>query len=134
PMTRDYRRILERKDIDAVVISTPDHWHEKMSVEALEAGKDVYLEKPLAHTIEQGRRIVETVGRTGRVLQVGSQLLSSIHLHEAKEVIQEGRLGQVTQVKAWWDTGNLIGAWVKPIPPDASPATIDWEAFLGPAP
>lgn len=133
-MTKDYRRVLERQDIDAVVITTPDHWHAQMAVDALEAGKDVYLEKPLAHTLEEGKTIVEAVKRTGRVLQVGSQLLSSIHLQEAKELIQEGRLGQITQVKAWWDTGNLIGAWVKPIPPDASPETIDWKAFLGPAP
>lgn len=133
-MTKDYRRILDRKDIDAVVISPPDHWHRQMTVDALEAGKDVYLEKPLAHTIEEGKSIVEAVNRTGRVLQVGSQLLSSIHLPEAKELIQEGRLGRITQVKARWDTGSLIGAWVKPIPPDASPETIDWKAFLGSAP
>ena len=133
-MTKDYRRILDRKDIDAVVISPPDHWHRQMTVDALEAGKDVYLEKPLAHTIEEGKNIVEAVSRTGRVLQVGSQLLSSIHLPEAKELIQEGRLGRITQVKARWDTGSLIGAWVKPIPPDASPETIDWKAFLGSAP
>jgi predicted dehydrogenase len=133
-MTKDYRRLLDRKDIDAVIIATPDHWHMQMTIDALEAGKDVYLEKPMAHTIEEGKSIVESVNRTGRVLQAGSQLLSSVHLHELKEAIAEGRLGKITQVKAWWDTGSLIGAWVKPVPPDASPETIDWKAFLGPAP
>jgi predicted dehydrogenase len=132
--TKDYRRVLDRKDIDAVVVATPDHWHKNITVDALEAGKDVYLEKPLAHTIEQGQAIVDAVERTGQMLQVGSQLLSSVHLHEAKKLIEEGRLGEITQVKARWDTGNLIGAWVKPVPPDASPETIDWKRFLGPAP
>lgn len=133
-MTRGYQRVLERKDIDAVFVATPDHWHARMVIDAVEAGKDVYCEKPLAHTIEEGKSIVAAVKRTGRIFQVGSQHLSAIHLHEAKELIEEDRLGSITQVRAWWDTGSLIGAWVKPIPPDASPTTIDWQRFLGPAP
>jgi predicted dehydrogenase len=110
-MAKDYLQVLNRSDIDAVVVATPDHWHQKMTVEALEAGKDVYLEKPLAHTIEEGKEIVAAVERTGQMLEVGSQLMSSTHLHEAKELIKAGRLGEVTQVKARWDTGNVIGAW-----------------------
>ena len=133
-VTRDYRRILDRRDIDAVIVATPDHWHSRVCLDALEAGKDVYCEKPLTHTVEEGEALVSAVQTSGRIFQVGSQHTSSPHVIEARELIAAGALGDVTQVKASWDTNNEISAWVKPIPPDASEATIDWERFQGPAP
>ena len=132
-LTRDYRYILDRRDIDAVIVSTPDHWHTRICLDALAAGKDIYCEKPLTHTIEEGDALVEAATHSRRILQVGSQHTSSPHVVEARQLIAEGLLGQVTQVKASWDTNNEISAWVKPIPPDASESTIDWPRFQGSA-
>lgn len=132
--TRDYRRLLDDKDVDAVIIATPDHWHAQACIDAIQAGKDVYCEKPLSHTIEEGERLVAAVSASDRIFQVGSQHTSSPALIEAKQLIADGLLGQVTQVKASWDTNNEISAWVKPIPPDASLQTIDWKRFQGSAP
>jgi predicted dehydrogenase len=132
--TRDYRRLLDDKDVDAVIIATPDHWHAQACLDAIQAGKDVYCEKPLSHTIEEGERLVAAVTRSKRIFQVGSQHTSSPALIEARQLIADGLLGQVTQVKASWDTNNDISAWVKPIPPDASLETIDWKRFQGSAP
>ena len=133
-VTRDYRRLLDRSDVDAVIVATPDHWHARACLDALAAGKDVYCEKPLTHAIEEGDALVRAVRESGRILQVGSQHTSSPHVVEAKQLVAEGLLGRVTQVKASWDTNNEVSAWVAPIPPDASEATIDWERFQGPAP
>jgi predicted dehydrogenase len=133
-LTRDYRRLLDNRDVDAVIIATPNHWHLRACIDALAAGKDVYCEKPLTAAIDEGERIVKAVRASDRVFQVGSQHTSSPHVIEARQVIGEGLLGQVTQVKASWDTNNEISAWVKPIPPDASQQTIDWPRFQGSAP
>ena len=132
--TRDYRRILDRKDIDAVVVATPDHWHMRACLDALDAGKDVYCEKPLTHTIDEGTTLVNAVKKSTRILQVGSQHTSSPPLIEAKQLIKDGVLGQVTQLEASWNTYNEISSWLAPIPPDASPSTIDWPRWLGSAP
>lgn len=133
-ITRDYRQILDRRDIDAVIVATPDHWHTRICLDALAADKDIYCEKPLTHTIEEGDALLAAAGRSSRIVQVGSQHTSSPHLIEARQVIADGILGDVTQVKASWDTNNEISAWVKPIPPDASEGTIDWQRFQGTAP
>jgi predicted dehydrogenase len=133
-LTRDYRRILERKDVDAVIVASPNHWHRQHCLDALAAGKHVYCEKPLAHTIAEGEELVAAAAKSERVFQVGSQHTSSPHMLEAKQIVQAGELGQITQIKASWDENNEISAWVKPIPPDASERTIDWPAFQGPAP
>ena len=132
-LTKDYRRILDRKDVDAVVVATPDHWHVEVSIDALAAGKHVYCEKPMTHRIEEGDELVKAVEKSGKVFQVGSQHTSSPHIIEARQLIKEGALGQVTQVKASWDENNEISAWVAPIPPDASEKTIDWARFQGKA-
>ncbi|MCL6506402.1 MAG: Gfo/Idh/MocA family oxidoreductase, partial [Bryobacteraceae bacterium] len=92
---RDYRELLARADVDAVFIVTPDHWHAKMAIEAMERGKDVYLEKPMTLTIEEARQIAEKVKQTGRVLQVGSQHLSDKRYHKAREVVEKGWIGEV---------------------------------------
>jgi len=133
-LTRDYRQILDRKDIDAVVVATPDHWHMPAALDALAAGKHVYCEKPLTHTIEEGQPLIDAVKKSGRVFQVGSQHTSSPHIIEARQLIKDGALGQVTQVKASWDENNEVSAWSYPVPPDASEKTVDWPRFLGKAP
>ncbi len=130
----DYREILADKSVDTVIIATPDHWHKTMAVEAVRAGKDVYIEKPLTYTIDEGNEIIAAVKATGRILQVGSQGISGRLQQKAKELIQSGRLGKITLVRANFNRNTDSGAWVYPVPPDASPQTVNWEQFLGSAP
>jgi predicted dehydrogenase len=134
PATREYREVLDRKDIDAVIVAVTDHWHRKIVEDACAAGKDVYCEKPLSHTVEDGFAIVNAVQKNNRVLQVGSQRVSSILYAKAKEIYASGKLGDVSAIEAYWDRNSDSGAWVYPIPPDASEQTIDWNRFLGGAP
>ena len=131
---KDYREILADDSIDVVTIATPDHWHKQQVIEALEAGKDVYCEKPLTYAVDEGLEIAAAVKRTGRLLQVGSQGMSSRTQHKAREMIRSGRLGQVTMIRAGYNRNSASGAWIYPIPPDASPDTVNWDAFLGDAP
>ena len=134
PMTtKRYEQILDNKDIDAVVVAVPDFWHKKVVVDALSAGKHVYCEKPLMHRLEDGPVFVSAVEKSGRIFQVGSQHVSSPHVIEAKKLIASGELGQITQVKATWDTNTPISAWQMPIPSDASTKTIDWDRWQEPA-
>lgn len=132
--TKDYRAVLDRQDVDAVLVATPDHWHRKLVEDACAAGKDVYCEKPMAHTVEDGFAMVEAMQKHKRVVQVGSQYRSSVVYAKAKEIYDSGYLGQVTAIEAWIDRNDASGAWVYPIPPDASEKTIDWNTFLGSAP
>ena len=132
--TRDYRRILERKDIEAVFVATPDHWHRKAVLDAVAAGKDVYCEKPMTHTVEDGLAMIEAVQQQRRIFQVGSQRVSSILYAKAKEIWDSGKLGMVDTIEAAWDRNTDSGAWVYPIPPDASTETIDWNTWLDGAP
>jgi predicted dehydrogenase len=132
--TREYRRILDRADIDAVIVATPDHWHRRLVVEAAEAGKDVYCEKPMSHSVEDGLAMIGAVQENKRICQVGSQRVSSILYAKAKEIWDSGKLGLVDTIEAAWDRNTDSGAWVYPIPPDASPQTIDWDTWLDGAP
>jgi predicted dehydrogenase len=132
--TRDYREILSRKDIDAVIVGTPDHWHKQVAVDAMKAGKDVYCEKPMIHVYADGPEMIETARATNRILQVGSQRVSSIIYAKAKELLASGAIGQLNMVNARWDRNSSMGAWNYTVPPDASPETCDWERFLGTAP
>ncbi|MGH9761843.1 MAG: Gfo/Idh/MocA family protein, partial [Blastocatellia bacterium] len=107
----DYREILARKDIDAVIIATPDHWHGKIALEALEKGKDVYLEKPMTHTIEEARLVTESVERNKRVLQVGSQTTSSDQWWKAKKAIQDGMIGKMIMSQGSYHRNSRNGEW-----------------------
>ena len=132
--TRDYREILARKDVDAVIVATPDHWHKQAAVDAMNAGKDVYCEKPMIHLYSDGPEMIATSRSTGRILQVGSQRVSSVVYAKAKQLLASGAIGQLNQVTARWDRNSSIGAWNYTVPLDAGPETCDWSRFLGTAP
>ncbi|MCU1270697.1 MAG: hypothetical protein JWN74_1991 [Acidobacteriaceae bacterium] len=134
PATRNYKEILDRKDVDAVIIAVPDHSHRHVFEDACAAGKDVYCEKPMSHTVEDGFAMIDAAHKANRMVQVGSQRVSSIVYAQAKELYDSGKLGDVYHIEAYWDRNSPSGAWVYPIPPDASEKTIDWNAFLGNAP
>lgn len=130
--TRDFRRVIERKDLDAVLVATPDHWHAMPTVFACQAGKDVYCEKPLATSIDEGRAMLEASQRHKRVVQMGTQWRSGSHFKEAVEFIQSGKLGKVGLVRGWAYLDWLGGVGN---PPDGTPpANVDYDLWLGPAP
>jgi predicted dehydrogenase len=132
--SRDYREVLARPDVDAVIIATPDHWHARMAIDAMKAGKDVYVEKPIVQDIEEGPQVIEAERQTKRILQVGSQRVSSIVYAKARDLFRAGAIGELNLVEAWMNRNSSNGAWQYSIPPDASPATIDWDRFIGNAP
>jgi predicted dehydrogenase len=134
PTTRDYREVLDRKDVDAVLIATSDHWHAPIALEAMRAGKDVYCEKPMSHTIPEALEMVKVSKETGRLVQVGSQSLSMQSTHQGKDWLDRGEIGTVFNVQCEIYRPDPVGAWRYPVPPDASPQTIDWERYLGNAP
>ncbi|HKV41125.1 MAG TPA: Gfo/Idh/MocA family oxidoreductase [Blastocatellia bacterium] len=135
----DYREILARKDVDAVIIATPDHWHGKMALDAIANGKDVYLEKPMTHTIEEARLVHEAVKKTGRVLQVGSQTTSSDQWWKARKAMQDGMIGKLIMSQGSYHRNSTNGEWNWRIDPNAGPNGkgddhIDWDMWLGDAP
>src|SRR5690554_4430959 len=132
--TRDYREIIARPDIDVVINATTDHWHEKISVDALEQGKHIYCEKPMVQKTEEGHRVIKAQQKSGKVFQVGSQFVSSIIHAKAKELIKAGDIGEINFAEAQIDRHSARGAWQYSIPPDASPQTVDWDTYLGHAP
>lgn len=132
--SKDYRHVLDNKEVDAVVIATPDHWHKRMVLDALAAGKHVYIEKPMTWSLEEGEEIIKAEKASGKVLQVGSQAKTSALTSKARELIKAGQLGKVTMVRMANHRNNAQGAWKYEIPPDASPQTIDWKSFLGSRP
>jgi len=134
--TKDYREILADPEVDAVIVATPEHLHHSQTIAALKAGKHVYVEKPLAHTIEEGAEIVRVARKAGKVVQVGTQNRSNSLYIKAKEMIEQGLIGEVHYVRAFWYRNSLETnpAWRYTIPPDADEKNTDWEKFLGPAP
>jgi predicted dehydrogenase len=132
--TRDYREVLARKDVDAVIIATPDHWHARISIDAMNAGKDVYCEKPMVQKIEDGKLVIAAQKKSGRIFQVGSQYASAHSFQKIRELLEQGAIGELNMVEAWLDRNTAMGAWQYSIPPDASLQNIDWDRFLGTAP
>ena len=134
PEARDYvdhREVLDRQDIDAVVVGTPDHWHVPITIDAVRAGKDVYCEKPVTHTIEEGQPLIAAVRASKRVVQTGTQQRSWEHYTRAREVIQSGTLGQVTLIRTYWYQNHIAGQTGGPA---IDVAKLDWRRFLGPVP
>ena len=137
--TLDYRQVLDRKDVDAVIIATPDHWHAPIALEAMAKGKDVYLEKPVTHTVDEARQVAEAVRRTSRVLQVGSQTTSSDQWWKARKAIQDGMIGSLVQSQGSYHRNSDEGEWNWKIEPEAGPQAtgenfVDWKMWLGHAP
>ena len=133
-VTRDYRELLNRKDIDAVIVATPDHWHKKISVDAMKAGKAVYCEKPMMQQFEEGHDFIKAQKDTGMVFQVGSQGMSSLGNEKARKLYEDGAIGEIVLLDMFNDRYSSEGAWNYPIPPDANPDTVDFDTFLGSAP
>ncbi len=132
--TKNYKEILDRSDVDAVIISVPDHWHARISIDAMNAGKDVYCEKPMVHDVEEGSQVIQAQEETKRVMQVGSQFASDLLFKKAAELYQSGAIGKLNQVAATYNRNSALGAWQYSIPEDATPETVDWQTFLGDAP
>jgi predicted dehydrogenase len=130
-----YKRLLDRKDIDAVVVATPDHWHKRILLDALSAGKDVYIEKPMTYRIEDGPAIIKAAREHKRIVQVGSQWVSSEQHKKAREIVMSGKLGKVTKVTASYNRNSSTGSWNYPMPADLQEGVnFNWQEWLGPAP
>lgn len=128
--TRNYKELLDRKDIDAVIIATMDCWHSRMTIDALSKGKHVYVEKPMVYKISEGYDVMKAAKKYGKVLQVGSQRVSSIGLAKAKELLAAGEIGKLNMVNAVYDRQSSIGAWQYTIPKDANASTTNWDKFI----
>jgi predicted dehydrogenase len=128
--TRNYKEVLDRKDVDAIILATSDHWHARISTEAMKKGKAVYCEKPMVHKISEGMDVINTNKSTKTVLQVGSQRVSSITYAKAQELLKAGEIGKLNMVNAVYDRQSSIGAWQYTMPIDASPETTDWDRYV----
>ena len=130
---KDFRRVLDQTDIDAIVVATPDHWHGIIAVSACQAGKDAYVEKPLAHNVKESRAIVEAAKRSRRIVQHGTQHRAAPHYREVQEMVQSGQLGEVRYVRIW-NFQNIYPNGIGREPDANPPAGLDWDFYLGPAP
>lgn len=128
--TKDYKKILERKDVDAVIIGTPDHWHKQIGIDALSAGKHVYCEKPMVHSVDEGMDLIKAWKKSGKIFMVGSQGLSSLGNEKAKELLAVGAIGELNYAEGFWARNSPQGAWQYPIPGDASTSTVDWNRYI----
>ena len=132
---QDYRRLLEAGDVDCVVIATPDHWHGQMAIDAASAGKHIYCEKPMTHTVEEARQVVRKVQETGVKMQVGVQSMSDDSYETAYKYVHQGVLGRVVLAQIDYSRNYRGDYWLKPVDPDVRPGeNLNWELFLGPAP
>ncbi len=134
PVTRRYQELLDNKEIDAIVVAVPDHWHKQVVVDALAAGKDVYCEKPFSHTPADGLAMVEAAKKTDRIVMVGAQRTSSVLCAKANELYQQGAIGELSLVEATLGRNDPTGAWEYPPPADLSPQNLDWDTWLGTTP
>src|SRR5579864_5408589 len=132
--TRRYKELLDSKDIDAILIAVPDHWHKQVVVDALAAGKDVYCEKPMSHNPSDGLAMVAAATKTDRIVQIGAQRTSSVLCAKAHEMIKQGAIGDLNMIEMTLGRNDPTGAWEYPPPPDLSPQTLDWDTWLGTAP
>ena len=133
-VTRDYREILARKDIDAVIVATPDHWHSRITTEALAAGKHVYCQKPMVQKVEEGPGVIAAEKASGKILQIGSQYVSSHVFVKARDLFRQGAIGELNLVEAWLDRNSALGAWQYSLPSELSEREVDWDRFIGHAP
>lgn len=134
PVTRRYQELLANKEIDCIVAAVPDHWHKQVVVDAVTAGKDIYCEKPMSHSAADGVAMVEATKRTGRIVQIGAQRVSSLICKKAKEMISQGMLGEMMLVEGWLGRNDPTGAWEYPPPFDLSPQNLDWDTWQGTVP
>src|SRR6266542_274161 len=134
PVTRRYQALLDDKTIDCIVAAVPDHWHKQVVVDAVSAGKDIYCEKPMSHSPADGVAMVDAAKRTGRIVQIGSQRVSSQICAKAKDLISQGMLGDLMLVEGWLGRNDPTGAWQYPPPPDLSPRNLDWDTWQGTVP
>ena len=134
PTTRRYQELLADKNMDCIVAAVPDHWHKQVVVDAVSAGKDIYCEKPMSHTAAEGVEMVAAAKRTGRIVQIGSQRVSSVICAKAKELVNKGVLGDLMLVEGSLGRNDPTGAWEYPPPPDLSPQTLDWDTWQGTVP
>jgi predicted dehydrogenase len=134
PTTRRYQEVLEDKSIDCVIAAVPDHWHKQVVVDAVSAGKDIYCEKPMSHSPAEGVDMVEAQKRTGRIVQIGSQRVSSLICKKAKEIVAQGSLGDLMLVEGWLGRNDPTGAWEYPPPFDLTPQNLDWDTWQGTVP
>src|SRR6202521_1392418 len=134
PTTRRYKDLLENKEIDCLIAAVPDHWHKQVVVDAVNAGKDIYCEKPMSHSAADGVAMVAAAQKTGRIVQIGSQRVSSVICTKAKELLASGIVGTLTLVEGSLGRNDPTGAWEYPPPPDLSPANLDWDTWQGAVP
>jgi predicted dehydrogenase len=134
PVTRRYQDLLADKNIDCLIAAVPDHWHKQIVVNAVSAGKDIYCEKPMSHSAADGVAMVEAQKKTGRIIQIGSQRVSSQLCKKAKEMVAEGKLGDLMMVEGWLGRNDPTGAWEYPPPTDLSPQNLDWDTWQGTVP
>lgn len=131
-VTKDYRRILDLKDVDVVAVATPDHWHARMTIDAMAAGKDVYCEKPMTRTIEEGQAVVDAWKKYNRVMSVGVQSMADPTWSKANDYIRQGKIGKVLQAQTRYYRNSTVGQWrYYPLTKDMTPRTVDWDMFLG---
>jgi predicted dehydrogenase len=134
PVTRRYRELLDNKEIDCIVAAVPDHWHRQVVVDAVSAGKDIYCEKPMSHTAADGVAMVAAAKKSGRIVQIGSQRVSSQICAKAREMVAQGMLGDLMLVEGWLGRNDPTGAWQYPPPFDLSPQNLDWDTWQGNVP
>src|SRR5579862_4531919 len=134
PASRRYHDLLERKDIDCIVAAVPDHWHRRVVVDACNAGKDIYCEKPMSHNVADGLAMVDAALKNNRIVQIGSQRVSSVLCETARELYQKGAIGDIEMVELTLGRNDPTGAWEYPPPLDLSPKNLDWDTWQGTAP
>ena len=131
---RDYRKVLERPEIDAIVVATPEHWHGQVAVHAMQAGKHVYCEKPMVRYLDEAFQVYDTRAATNRVIQIGSQGCSDVRWHATAKAIKEGKIGKIVMGQGSYCRNNRKGEWNYGIPKDLNPETLLWDRWLGSAP